>query len=380
MTKDSKTTAPLSVSAFPIRVVHIVTTLKFGGLEKVVLDLVRHRNRERIDARVICLDSSGVLAQGFADVGVPVETIGTDGPVPRRVLKLARRLKELKPDVVHTHNPQAQLHGAWAALLGRVPVVVHTKHGRGSLEGRALGALSRLATTWTSCVVTVSEDAAQVAREIDHVPAERLRVIRNGVDLERFGASQERKPRIGARAITVGRLDPVKDQATLLRAARLVVAQVPAFQLDIVGDGPSRPELEALSGALGLNGSVHFLGYRDPVTTALAEADIFVLSSVSEGVSIALLEAMAMGLPVVATDVGGNREVVVPGETGWLVPASSPESLAAAMMKLLSDASALERMGLAARRRVEAHFNLRHVVDQYEHLYNECLGRSTRVS
>lgn len=372
-------TAPV-YSASPIRVVHVVTTLNIGGLEKVVLDLVRCRTRDVVDARVICLDSSGVLAQGSSDVGVSVETIGTTGSVPQRILRLARRLRQLKPHVVHTHNPQAHLHGAWAGRLARVPVVIHTKHGRGRIDGRVLAALSRVATTWTSCFVTVSEDAARVARDVDHVPARKLRVIHNGIDVERFSASGVRDSRPRGRAITVGRLDPIKDQATLLRATRLVVDKMPSFQLDVVGDGPSRPELEALQASLGLGRQVRFHGYRDPVTTYLATSDFFVLSSLSEGVSIALLEAMASGLPAVATDVGGNREVVIPGETGLLVSAGSPEALADAMLKIQSDSATLERMGLASRRRVEDQFSLGHVVAQYERLYIECLERSTRVN
>lgn len=360
----------------PIRVVHLVTTLAIGGLEKVVLDLVRSRTRDVFSMHVICLDGSGVLQQGFSELGVAVETIGTTGSVPIRILRLARRLKQLQPHVLHTHNPQAHLHGALAAKLAKVPVVVHTKHGRGYPDRRLIATFSRLASRWTSCFVAVSEDAANVARDSERVPAQKLCVIHNGIDVDRFAARQARPAHAAGRAVTVGRLDPIKDQLTLLRAVRVVVDKNPAFQLDIVGDGPSRPELEAQRNALGLTGHVRFHGYREQVGPYLAASDFFVLSSISEGVSLALLEAMASGLPVVATDVGGNREVVVPGETGYLVPAGSPEALAEAMLNLQADTTVLERMGGAARRRVENQFNLRTVVAEYEGMYAGCLERN----
>jgi sugar transferase (PEP-CTERM/EpsH1 system associated) len=359
----------------PVRVVHLVTSLAIGGLEKVVLDLVRYRTRDRFGARVICLDASGVLQQGFAELGVPVESIGTAGSVPARIVRLARRLRQLRPDVLHTHNPQAHLHGTLAARLAGVPVVIHTRHGRQFLGRQPLAAFSRLASRWASEFVAVSEDAASLARETERVPERKLHVIRNGIDVTRFDRPAGTPAAPGGRAISVGRLDPIKDHATLLRAVRLVTNTLPTFELDLVGDGPSRVELESLARALELGSHVRFLGYREDVGALLASADFFVLSSISEGLSLALLESMAAGLPVVATDVGGNREVVVPGDTGYLVPARSADALAAAMMTLLADAAKAGRMGRAARRRIESHFNVRTVVAQYERMYATSLGR-----
>ena len=360
----------------PVRVVHLVTTLNVGGLERVVLDLVRRRRQDAFDARVVCLDASGLVADAVGSVGVPVETIGTSGSVPRRILRLARRLRQLKPDVVHTHNPQAHVHGALAARLAGVPAVVHTKHGRGILEGHTPAAVTRLATAWTSRFVAVSEDAARVAMEVERVPAGKVLVIHNGIDVDRYAAAGARSASTKGRATTVGRLDPIKDQSTMLRAVRLVINELPDFQLDIVGDGPSRAELVAECEALGLRDRVRFHGYQADVARYLAAADVFVMSSASEGVPLALLEAMATGLPAVATDVGGMREVIVAGETGMLVPARSPGELARAIVAIASDPALRDRMGSAARRRVVDQFNLRTVVSRYEDLYLECLGRS----
>jgi glycosyltransferase involved in cell wall biosynthesis len=216
-----------------------------------------------------------------------------------------------------------------------------------------------------------------VARDLERVPARKVLVIHNGIDVDRYCVAGTRRTGAPVHAVTVGRLDPIKDQATMLRAVRLVVDQVPEFSLDIAGDGPSRPGLEALCASLRLSGHVRFHGYRGEVSPYLAEADLFILSSVSEGIPLALLEAMACGLPAVTTDVGGLPEVVVPGETGWLVPPRSPDALAEAMLRLLAEPVALDRMGRAARRRVEDQFNLKKVVAEYEQVYMESLARYT---
>jgi glycosyltransferase involved in cell wall biosynthesis len=207
------------------------------------------------------------------------------------------------------------------------------------------------------------------------VPRRKVLVIPNGIDLSRFPAPPGRRPAAVRRAIHVARLHPVKDQTTLLHAVRQVADAEPDFRLDIVGDGPAWDELAALHEKLALERHVRFLGFRGDVREMLGGADLFVLSSVSEGISLTLLEAMAAGLPVVATDVGGNREVVAHRETGLLVPPRSPEALAAAMLRLVRDPATARRMGAAGRERVEKQFDLRRVVQTYERLYLSLLAR-----
>jgi sugar transferase (PEP-CTERM/EpsH1 system associated) len=362
----------------PLLVAHVLTGLAVGGLEKVVLDLVRGREQSGFDACLLCLDRAGVLEREFAAAGVPVDVIGTRGSVPQRIWRLRRRMRAMKPDVVHTHNPQAHLHGTWAARLAGVPAIVHTKHGRDQFPRPVLAALGRIATAWASAFVAVSEDAARVAIDLEHVPPEKLLVFHNGIDVDRFSAGPPRGVPPSYRLVTVGRLFPIKDQAMLLRAVKLAADRIPEIRLDIVGDGPSRQDLEALRAALGLESRVTFHGYREDVTSFLSAADAFVLSSISEGVSIALLEAMASGLPAIATDVGGNREVIVNGVTGLLTPAGSAEALADAIVRVESDPGLLERMGRASRQRVEEEFSLPGVVARYEALYRRCLADHVR--
>ncbi len=353
----------------PRRVVHLVLSLNIGGLEMVVLDLVRHTDRRAFEPCVLCLSEVGALGPAFAAAGVPVESLNLAGRSSvRRVLLLARWLRRVRPHVLHTHNPSPHVAGALAARLAGVPVVVHTKHGRNKPADRRAVAWNRLAARLTDHVVAVSEDAADVARRVERVPASKVRVIHNGIDLAVFHPPAA-PDADGMRAIHVARLIGVKDQATLLRAVRRVVDREPRFRLEILGDGPAREALTRLRQDLGLEQHVHFLGFRSDVGAHLQAADLFVLSSVSEGVSLTLLEAMACGLPVVATDAGGNREVVVPGGTGVLVPPGRPELLADAVLGLLHDRDRARAMGRAGRRRVEESFDLRRVVAAYERLY-----------
>lgn len=358
-----------------VRVVHLVLALEVGGLEKVVLNLARLAAPDAFEPHVICLREPGALAPQFAALGVPVESLDCpDLPKGRTLFRLIQRLRRLRPHVVHTHNPGPHLFGAAAARATGVPVVVHTKHGRNQ-PGRARAvAWNRLASALSDGIVCVSEATADVARRVERVPRRKLRVIRNGIDLAAFPA----RPQPGgaaAPAIHVARLQRIKDQPTLLKAVRLVADAEPGFRLDIVGDGPDRAALQALTKELGLTGHVRFLGERADVSALLSSASLFILSSLSEGVPLTLLEAMATGLPAVVTDVGGNREIVVPGETGLLVPPGNPAALAEAIRTLWTDPDQARRLGAAGRRRAEKEFDMRRVAARYESLYRELLDR-----
>jgi sugar transferase (PEP-CTERM/EpsH1 system associated) len=360
----------------PIHVVHLVSTLNIGGLEKVVYDLVRVADRTRLTARVICLGEIGALAGDFAKLEIPVEALNLADRRPWiTVPRLVRRLRHLRPDVLHTHNPMPHLVGAVAARLSGVPVVVHTKHGRNYPGVRRKVFLNRALSWLTDRIVPVSHNAAEVALNTERIPPEKVEVIWNGIDTERF-AYMHRPPReTTRRAVHVARLSQEsKDQVTLLRAVRLVADCEPNFILDIVGDGPDRQRLEQLCDELCLQDHLRFHGFRDDVHTFLGTAEFFVLSSVTEGLSLTLLEAMATGLPIVATDVGGNAEVVIHGETGLIVPARSPEALANAMLELLRKPGNTDQMGLAARRRAEEQFDLRRAAACYDALYRELMA------
>ena len=358
-----------------IRLVHLVISLEVGGLERVLVNHIRHADRARFEVGVVCLAGRGRLATEIEAEGVAVHALDVHGRgVGRGVRRLVREMWRLKPDVLHTHNLAAHLLGATAARIARVPVVVHTKHGRYDTRSwrRALGV--RAASALSSMVVPVSEDSAREALLFEGVSARKIRVIHNGVDVMGITPGDRFSRPPGSKAVSVGRLAVVKDYPTLLRATRQVVDAIPSFRLDLVGDGPERAALEALRSELGLDHEITFLGERSDVGERLQSADVFALSSTSEGLSLGLLEALAAGLPIVATRVGGNGEIVTDGETGRLVPPADPGALASALIDVLTDQPRLIAMGRAARQRAEESFSLAKVVGRYESLYLELLA------
>jgi glycosyltransferase involved in cell wall biosynthesis len=213
--------------------------------------------------------------------------------------------------------------------------------------------------------VCVSEDCARLTVS-QGIPEKRVKILHNGIDTRQFDFLGTTA---GGPAVFVARLAPEKDAASLLRATAIVIRRQPSFRLVIAGDGVCMPDLRRLSTELALDGRVQFLGMVRDVAGALAGASLFVLSSVSEGVPLTLLEAMARGLPVVATEVGGIPEVVEHERTGLLVKPGDPAALADAMMRILDDHALAARMGEAGRRRIEQNFDIRRMVAAYERMY-----------
>ncbi len=350
-----------------VRVCHVAFGLDMGGLEKLLVEFARHADRRRFDLRFVSIGWRGRLADEIESQGWPVEAMGEpSGLKPSLVLRLARLFRRWKIDVVHTHDNRPLFYAAPAARLAGVRQVIHTRHGlsfgASSREQRVFHFLTGL----TSRVVCVSADC-QAATIQSGVAADRVQTIWNGIDLSRFAYNG---PTATGPVVAVARLSPEKDLKTLVRAIGIASAIDPELRLDIAGDGPCRTDLERLIGELDLGERVRLLGEIRDVPALLAQASVFALSSISEGVSLTLLEAMARGLPVVATQVGGNPEVVVEGETGRLIPPRDPEALAAAIQELRKNPEFAHRMGLAGRRRVETHFNVRRMVADYESLYH----------
>ena len=233
-----------------------------------------------------------------------------------------------------------------------------------------------LAARCADRIVSVSQDSMQLAAS-QGLPSDKLTTIYNGIDLSRFSFSG---PCESGPVVAVGRLSPEKDIPTLLHATAIAATQEPSFRLRVFGAGPCLNELEQLCEKLSLRDRVEFAGQATDVAAKLAESRLLVLPSLTEGISLALLEAMAVGLPTVATNVGGNPEVVVDGLTGLLVPKRSAQLLADAMLKIYRQPNLGRAMGLAGRQRVETCFDARQMVARYEALYLAALGVAAPVS
>lgn len=354
------------------RIVHVTLGLEVGGQEKLLVEFARHADRERFDLLFVALGCHGPVADEIETLGCPVSALAEKpGLRPGIVLRLATLFRQLKPDVIHTHDIKPMLYAAPAARLARLRPLIHTKHyGTVPQLSQRQVMLGNLAGRLVDAFVCVSKDGARQTIK-EGLSAERVRVIHNGIDLARFPSLG---PNPDGPVVTVARLSPEKDVANLLRAASMVAPRCPDFCLVVAGNGPCRADLEQLRDELGLRKIVEFLGEVRDVPALLARSRLFVLASRTEGISLTLLEAMASGLPVVATRVGGNPEVVVDGETGRLVPACNPAALAEAILAGLSDAEAGRRMGLLGRRRAEEYFDIRRMVASYESLYREALS------
>jgi len=332
---------------------------------------------------VVTPAKTGPLAIRFP-AGVSIVAMG-DRHRPDRfnALRMARVFRALRPDIVHTRNWTC-IDAILGARLAGVPHVIHGEHGREAADptgaNRLRRRVRRALAPLVSQFVTVSRDLNRWLVEDVRVPARKVRTIYNGVDTDRFAPGDREAAR---RALdipagwgvvgTVGRLDPVKDQAGLLRAFAVASAQRPSVLL-IVGDGPLRAELDALGRGLGLDDRLRLLGDRQDVAQILRALDCFVLPSVGEGISNAILEAMATALPVVATRVGGNVELVEDGETGLLVEVGQPEGLVRALECYLGDSGIARKHGAAARVRVEREFGLARMLTGYGDLYRSLVG------
>jgi sugar transferase (PEP-CTERM/EpsH1 system associated) len=328
---------------------------------------------------VICMTTGGALAERL-DPGVGVLALGKrPGHDPRTFLRLARLLRRLRPDVVHSRN-WSTFDAVVAARLAGIRTVIHGEHGRDIADpegrNRRRNRLRRACASLVDRFVTVSDDLRRWLVEEVGIPARKVTTIANGVDTVRFAPGEGTGvrarlglPPAGPIVGTVGRLDPVKDQATLLRAFARVRIDHPDAALVIVGDGPCRQALTTLVSELELTTSAHLVGERHDIAALLRALDVFVLPSIAEGMSNTLLEAMATGLPVIATRVGGNGQLVEHGVNGTLVPVQDASALAAAIGGYLGDRRRRACHGEASRRRAVERFGLDHMRAAYEELY-----------
>ncbi len=365
-------------------VAHVVHSLETGGLENGVVNLVNTAGF-RFRHMIVCMTTAGPL-RARVDRGVEVVTIGKrPGHDLPALIRLVRLLRAVRPAIVHSRN-WAAFDAIPAARVAGVGVIVHGEHGREATdpEGRSgrRNRVRRMLHPLVSQFVTVSRDLERWLIEDVRLPAKKVTAIANGVDLTRFGHLDRREARRslglpdGSLVLgTVGRLDPVKDQAALLRAFADLLPAHPEAWLILAGDGPCREELLGLAANLQIGERVRFLGDRSDVAVVLAAMDLFVLPSIAEGMSNTLLEAMASSLPVVATRVGGNRELIEEGTNGRLVPARNPGALTAAIAGYFDDSHLRVLHGKASRERVEDAFSLERMSHAYMNLYDRLLAR-----
>jgi glycosyltransferase involved in cell wall biosynthesis len=369
-----------------MRVLFLSTSMGMGGADKQLLTAAQEMRARGYQVLIVSLTPLGPMGLEARSLGIPTESLEMRRGVadPRGLVRLVRRVRQWKPDVLHSHMVHANLMARALRLFVRVPVLVSTIHSI-SDGGRLRIAAYRLTNRLVDQMTIVSEAAAERFIRERIMPPGLLRVIPNGIDTDRFqqvpsAARGSLRQALGLDQqfvwLAVGRFVPAKDYPNLLHAFARVCERVPDTVLLLVGRGALQGETEALVKSLGLERQVRFLGVRQDVPELMRAADGYVLSSAWEGMPIVLLEAAAAALPIVATAVGGNEEVVRQGETGLLVPPKDNDALARAMLQLMEMSEAARRsMGRRGLEHVQTEYGLNRVVDRWDAIYREVLAR-----
>lgn len=372
---------------YPIDVLHLIQGLEIGGLEIMVINLLEGIDRSRYRPSICCYDVFGSLADGLSDKGISLHLIkrkpGIDYLYP---LRLGRFLTERRVDILHLHNPTAFFYGTLAGEIARIPVIIYTEHARDISVSTGVKMANRFLSKRVTKIVAVGESSKRYLVEREGIEEKRILTIYNGTDAKKFENIQNSQALRDELGLTrhqrvigiVARLDPIKNHACLIRAMREVVTRLPGTRLLIIGDGPLRDDLRSLTAALDLEQHIKFLGARNNIPELLSVLDVFVLCSFSEGLSLTLVEACAAAKPIVASNVGGNGEVVEHQCNGLLVPSDESEALADAIMDILTNDGKAKRMGRMARKKFEEKFTLDIMVKKYESLYESCLRTKRR--
>lgn len=362
-----------------MRIAHLIDDLGCGGAEQVVASLASYQSRYRHSVQVICLRDIGpnpVDVSALAAAGV--EIVSLDKPPGFHfgtLRKLRDHLKCHRIEVLHTHNHLVHHYGVVAGRWASVPVILNTLHGSVSLQSSAVWARVLF---WFSCLlshrlVCVDQKVRDVFRQGYFFPDSKLGVVENGADLGRFLALPRRTTGETVTFGNIGRLDPVKGHDILLKAIALLRREHLHVRLRILGDGDLQSDLRALAQRLSITDAVSFEGFSLDTPAFLANTDVYVISSLSEGLPLTLLEAMAAGVPVVATAVGGIPKVIDKAKCGWVCPPNNPEALADAMRQALL-APDLATIGARGRAATKKSFSIERMARDYEDLYLVLLG------
>lgn len=372
-----------------LRIQFVTTSLMHGGAEVQVFLLAAELKRRGHEVSLVTMRDPEAFQPELRALGIPLVSLSMRRGVgdPRAIWRLAKAVRDHRPHVAHSHMVHANLLSRLTRPLAWTPVQVSTAHNL--TEGARWRELAYRATDPLCDLTTnVCRKCVEHFIEVGATPRTKIRYMPNGLDLGKFrpsaGARAAKRAELGVPSDTflwlaVGRVEEQKDYPNLIRAVkRLAAASAAAgpFAVVVAGSGALSAEMEAMARETGLGAALRFLGDRTDVVDLMAAADGYVMSSAWEGLPMVLLEAGASHLPAVVTDVGGNREAVEDGVTGFVVPPHDDEALAAAMTNLMAlGAADLEAMGRRSRAHVESSFALASVVDRWEALYRELLGR-----
>ena len=362
------------------RVLEILFGNTLGGAEVLLRELIRVADTERFEWHV-CLLRRRVAFEQFADLDAEFTLHHVPcgrGVDPRCIRRLARLMRQIAPQVVHTHGFRTDLHGRWAAHRAGVPVILTTIHALRTVHSETIRTLlDRLTLRWADRVIGCTQTITDFTAKRLRLPPGRVATIANGTPTAPFLEARDSPALRGSLGIgpddrvigTVGRLCREKNQSDFLRMAREVLDQHPDTRFLIVGDGPMRARLERLAADLGVGERVVFTGPRSDVPDLMSMMSCFVLCSLWEAMPITILEAMAAAVPCVSVDVGGCRDVVEPGKTGWLVTPRDPHALASAVDEVLAQPGRAAEVAGRARALVLEHHTIERCARAHEDLF-----------
>lgn len=367
----------------PIRILHVTFNMGIGGTEQVIRQLVTGLPSDTCVSCVACIDGYvGEIGRQLQSYNIPVFALNRSPGIDRELVRnLRSKVRELGIDVVHCHQYTPWFYG-WLATLGTGTPVVFTEHGRfhpDRYRYKALPVNLVMAMT-TSAIVAISRATRSALAKYEFLPKSRVQVLYNGIR----GLSRNTE---GARVVrrelgipdgdfvmgTVARLDPVKNQRMMLEGFAGILEEYSDSWLLMVGDGPDRAMLEEYAVTLGVDSRVIFTGFRDQPADYLAAMDLFLLTSHTEGTSMTLLEAMSLGIPAIATAVGGNVEIVDQEKSGLLIPTEQPAALTDAIRRLRRAPDLVDSLRAGSLGRFEARFSISHMVAGYRELYRKAL-------
>ena len=365
----------------PLRILHITHSLNIGGLERVVVDLAKGFKKKGHVVSICCLDGKDPLGIEAERVGVKVFPLnkkpGIAWSLPHRIAEI---IKAEQINLIHTHNEAGLIYGSTAALFAGVRRIVHTEHGKESSYDRkkVIRIIERYLLRKVNGVVAVSEDLRTKIVNWHGLQNDKIHVISNGIDIVSFGRKEARKVKRSKMGFkdenfvigNVASLLFLKNHNFLLGIFRELLKELPTLKLVLIGDGPLRGDLEFSAMKMGISNNVLFLGPRKDVVELLPILDLFVLPSLTEGISLSLLEAMAAGIPVVASAVGGNSEIIESWKNGFLIPLESEEEWVRTMKTIIQNIDLRRSVSKMAEQTVAQRFSLTMMMDRYERLYH----------
>ncbi|MBN1348687.1 glycosyltransferase [candidate division KSB1 bacterium] len=365
-----------------IKILHLLPSLEFGGMENALVNLINGLDEQVFENVIYCFDSlreDEPLRKKIRSESINIYSSYKGDRIDWFLpLKLRTILRKEAIDIIHTRDWAATFYGTLAAKLTGVRVIADIRGRIPPVEGQKLKKFSH----FISAIVAVSNDIKTLLSSEYGLISSKITTIHNGIDISRYnGAGEHRDCRaefgfapddfiIG----TIGRMEPVKDYGTLLTACAPPMQQNPHIRCLMVGDGSERERLQGLAAELGIDARVTFTGFREDVNPILRTMNLFLLTSISEGISNVLLEAMASGLPVIASDVGGTPEIISHEKNGILVPARNVELLSEQIRLLSEDPNRQRMLGNNARESIRSAFSFSKMIAEYSYLYAQTLG------